>query len=267
MIIFFLAILVKGGSVSNQLENLFSVSSFLFGIYVAFSISNNLGKSSKINETLKADAGIWLFVYKSSDLFGAPVKKKVQGLIDAYFIEQIDYFLKDFKYSNKSFFKLFDFLLKLKPETDSEKALYGVYAASMSESVKNRKMVETLVRERMSRFEWLSIISLLSVILFFVFYINDGSLISIVSSILLATSAVVLVFVLRDLDNLQWKEQVWIWNQLEALFYEFDLLPYYPKDVVGSGRVVPAKGQKIRLAEYPNPYPDMNGKSVKTVEV
>jgi len=133
-------------------------------------------------------------------------------------------------------------------------------------SIRERKRVETLIQEPMIGFEWVSIITLFLVILFCIFYLNTGDAISIAISILLSTAAVILMFVLRDLNDLSWKERCWVWQPLETLFRELNLLPYYPKSALDLGRVKPEKGQKIRIAEYPNPYPDMIGKTVRIVE-
>lgn len=261
----FIGFFITGGTINSQIQSTFTASTFLFGIFVAFSIANSQSKLNKVNETLREDSAIWLFVYKTSDVFGPKVKKRTQELIDLYFIDQIDYFLEDFKYSNKSFFKLFDFLINLETENSRQEKVYGNILNSVEDSLKNRKLVETLLKEHVSKFEWISILSLLGVILFFIFNINNGSIISIISSILLATSAVTIVFVLRDLDSLHWKEQSWIWEKLENLFNELELLPYYPKEVLSSGRGRVEKGRQVRIAEYPNLYPDMSGKVVKII--
>lgn len=252
---------------NDQLNTLLAATSFIFGIFIAFSITTSQTKLNKINETLKEEEGIYLYIYKTSEVFGSRVKKEVQKLIDQYLIDQVDYLLPDFKYSNKSFLKLFEYINNLKPVNKREEVAYENLTAVMVDSVRNRKLVETLTQETLSKFEWLSIISLLSVILILIFSINDRSVISIISSILLSTSAVVLVAILRDLDNLRWKEQSWIWEPLEQLFNELELLPYYPKDLINQGRVKLDRGHKIRLVDYQNKYPDMTGKKIEIIQI
>lgn len=82
-------------------------------------------------------------------------------------------------------------------------------------------------------------------------------------TILLSTSSFIFILILRDLDGLFWKEQDWIWEPLNQLFSELDLIPYYPVDVIKQKRAKLEKGLKIRVAYYPNPYPDQSGKKTK----
>ncbi len=135
------------------------------------------------------------------------------------------------------------------------------------ETTKNRKQVEALVRRSMLRFEWAILLTLLAVILFCLFSLNNGTAVSIITTTLLSSAAITLVFVLKDLDSLRWKEEYGIWDPLGDLFLELDLLPYYPKTVLDTGRTRLKKGQKVRIAEYPNPYPDITGKKIKIIEV
>ncbi len=268
LVIFFLiAIFLPGPGYSDYVFVVISVASILFSIQIAFSIATNQSKLSQINEILKYDEGIWLFIYQLSLNYDEQSQLEVKNLIDSYYMEQIDYLLKDFRLTNDSFFKLFRYIEKLHPHTKVQEATYGEMINLLGESTKNRKQVEALVSQSMSKFEWFSILGLLFVLILLLFYINTQSLISIISTVFLSMSALVLVLILRDLDNLRWREESWNWQPLENLFYDLGLLPYYPKVILDAGRIKLKKGQKIRIAEYPNPYPDMSGKVIKEIEV
>lgn len=267
--IFFIsvALFVQGKGLSDEISTLFSVASFLFGIFLGFSISNSHGRFNQICQILRTNDAIILFIYQMSGQFGEKIKKDIQILLDNYLIDQLDYYLFDFKKSHQSFMKLFQYLDKLVIKNEKQKKSYESMVDSLSDSLKNRKTVEALLQQPMFKFEWISILTLLAIILFCIFYINTGSVLSIISSVLLSTSAIILVFVLKDLDNLSWKEQQWIWEPIEDLFCELGLLPYYPIDVLKSKRAKVKKGEKIRVAIYPNPYPDMTRKKIEILEV
>ena len=83
-----------------------------------------------------------------------------------------------------------------------------------------------------------------------------------VISVLVSTASVMLLLVIRELDSLRWKEHGWIWEPLEDLFSDLDLLPYYPAEVISEGRAVPKKEAKVRIAYYPKQYPDFTGKKI-----
>jgi len=70
------------------------------------------------------------------------------------------------------------------------------------------------------------------------------------------------------------RSRSWEWEKREEssqsnaqLFEEMNLLPYYPKGVLVSGRAKISRGQKVRVAIYPNPYPNFEGKIIKEFEV
>lgn len=261
------SIFIKGPGSNGKIETLLSVASFLFGIFVAFSIANNHSRYSKLAELLKEHDGVILFLYHISDIFGKKAKRDIQQLIDNYLIDQLDYFLRDFRCSSGSFLRIFQYVIHIKSKNRSQEISYDNMVDLLTEGISQRKRVETLIQEPMIRFEWISILSLLSIILFCIFYLNDGGIVSVIISTLLSTSTAILLFVLRDLNDLTWKERCWVWQPIELLFRELDLLPYFPKPALDLKRAKPEKGQKIRVADYPKRYPDMTGKIVKIVEI
>lgn len=262
-----LGIFFQGGEYNDHFYVLTSTAAFLFGVFIAFSISTGHATLNKLHEVLKSDEAQLLSMYQLSEIFGEKTKQEIQKLIDNYLMDQVDYYLEDFKYSMKSFMELFNFFIKFNPEGKKQDFAYQKILDLLSITTENRKQVEMLAREKVSKFEWLSILSLLSVVLFFIYYFNNGSFLSVILSAILSTAAVALVLVLKDLDNLRWKEGVSIWAPLHDLFETLDLLPYYPGEIIKNGRVKLEKGQKVRLAEYPDPYPDMTNKIVRIIEV
>lgn len=261
------AIFIPGNGTNDYINTAVSIASLIFSILIAFLISSAKDKLTKINETLKEHEGNLLFVYQSMDVFGHRAKEDVKVLIDKYLIDQLDYMLSDFKYSNKSFIEYFKYLLHLNPQNFIEQTAYSNLQSSLVDSTKQRKVVESLVSEKLSFLEWFSIYSLLGFIVFTIFYLITGSFISIVATILLSLSAISLTYVLYQLDNLSWKEDSWIWEPIQILFKELDLVPYLPNDVVINRRAKLEKGVKVRVAHYKSMYPDMSGKSVEIIEI
>ena len=263
----FIAIFIHGGGYNDYINAIVMVATAIFSILIAFLISMAHGRLTKINETLKQHEGNLLFIYQLTDLFGEQSKKEVQELIDLYLIDQLDYYLYDFKYSNKSFFKLFTYLIKLEAKNPTQEISYASIQSAIADCSKDRKIVESLVNERLSILEWFSIVSLLSLIIFIVFYMNTGGLVEIVITVVLSSSVIALTFVLKQLNNLSWKEDSWIWEPMQILFKELDLIPYLPDGVVKKHRARIAVGEKIRIAHYKNTYPDMTEKTIEIIEI
>jgi len=260
------AFLYKSNAQSSDFSVLIAGTSFLFGILIAFLINNSQTNLSHVNEILKSDEANWLSLYELSGIFGKEIQNKVRELLDRYLIDQIDYYLKDFKYSADSFMAVYRYITGLELKTEKESLVYQNLLSVLSDSAINRKKVETFVQDKMLNMEWIIILILLVIQLFFIFYFNTGSLISILLSAVLATAAVALVLVLRDMDNLKRKEEVWIWEPLSNLFHALELMPYYPISVIKGKRAKIKKGEKIRVANYKDVYPDMTNKKVEEME-
>lgn len=260
-----ISLFYKGNARPEDFSVLVAGTSFLFGILIAFQINNAQSNLSKINEIIKSDEGNLLSLYEISLVFGKETQDKVREVLDKYLIAQIDYFLKDFKYSSISFTNLFRYVLSIVPTNEREATAYSASMSILSESSTNRKKVETFVQDQMLPTEWVIILVLLITELFFIFYFNSGSLLSIILSSLLATTAISLVLALRDLDGLRRKEDKWIWEPLANLFHSLELLPYYPLLKVKEKKAKILKGQRVRIAEYPDVYPDMTNKVVKEI--
>jgi hypothetical protein len=80
----------------------------------------------------------------------------------------------------------------------------------------------------------------------------------------LAGTLTALMILLRKLDLLRWHERVSIWEPTTRLFRSMGLDLYVPRLVIDSGRYRPTG--RIRVVDYPDPYPDRSSKRV-TVEL
>jgi hypothetical protein len=78
----------------------------------------------------------------------------------------------------------------------------------------------------------------------------------------LTGTLVTFMTLLRKLDRLRWHERVTIWEPTTRLFRSMGRDPYVPREVIESGRYQP--GGRVRLVEYPDPYPMRSSKIVKT---
>lgn len=244
---------------------LLSAATFLFGIFIAFSISNAHQRMDAIFETLNTHNASLLYIYNISQVFDAKTKNAIQKRIDAYLIATIDYLITDMKFSYPEFQALFKHLLNISPKNEKQRKVWEQYLDLYDTMVHSRKKVEVTSRAKLLAHEWFIISLLLAIITFFILYLSSGTLISVMASFLLVIAIVVLVMLLQNLNSLSWKEQHRIWRPIHQLFKELDLLPYYPAPVVLNGRAQPKKGERIRLAYYNADYPDVSKKDIKEV--
>lgn len=262
---FAIALFFPGKGLSDSVLTLLSVSTFLFGIFVAFSISGRHARLTEIRSQLRdGDASI-LDIYKSSIAFGKKTQDNIRTLLDDWLIATIDYDLEDFHKANDKLMALYDAVISLKPSNAKQTMVHEKMIDSVREMNKQNKRMRYLVTDRISYSEWGSTLVLSGVILFCLFYINSGTLASIVLTVLLSVTLTLIVLVLRDLDQLYWKEQRWIWDPLTDLFRQLNLLPYFPSSVIERKRVIPIRGLSYRVARFVHPYPDMTDKKIEIV--
>ncbi|MFC1723092.1 hypothetical protein ACFL0V_03055 [Nanoarchaeota archaeon] len=256
------AVLVPGVGLTEFFITLLSVSSFLFGIFVAFFISDRHSRIKRIQELLREQDANILNIYKLSGEYGKKEQGKIRKLLDNWVISTVDYYLKDFHKTMPDFLKVYDHCLALK-KNKSRPIIYDQIIYELKDSSKTYKRLTYLLRDKLSVIEWGSITLLSVIMLICLFAINTNTIFSIPIIVLLSISIVAILLVLRDLDQLFWKEHIWIWDPVTQLFQELDLMPYYPDEAIDLKRYKPPKGMKYRKAIYTTPYPDMTGKKVE----
>jgi Na+/melibiose symporter-like transporter len=266
--------LVPGQGKTDFADKIISVTSFVFGIILAFSISNRYARLSHLREKLREQDAKLLEIYYLSKGFNEKLRNKIKSMIDNFLIVQLDYKLKDYntKVPEKTR-EIFFFLEKLKLNKKEDKIREDILKI-LEEIIEINKDIVYQLDNKMAFYEWI-VLSILSVILFFtlIYFFNTNTLVSILIISFLNTALCLLLFILNDLDKLAWQEQNWIWKPLTNLFIELDLIPYFPGDVFDRGRLrlnqvkTWDKVKKIRVAHYPRPYPDMSGKTVETIKL
>lgn len=259
-----LAMFYGGHGLSDSSKILLTVTSFVFGFYISNLITQSRNRHAKVVEGLREEGGyIKAMYYITNGVFPAHVVGAEKNMIDEYLIAGMDFKVVDYAQSSVNFRNLFDHIMKIQADTKPQEAAWGHLVRIAGEVSKNRNRIEALVKERVSSFEWMTTAILLSLVIYFVYSLNNGSVISIIVTSFIATALTMLIIILHGLDSLRWKEDKWFWLPLEELFLGLDLMPYYPKILVDTKRLNLKKGQAVRLAEYPNPYPDMTGKEVR----
>lgn len=252
---------------NSQIEILLGATTFVYGIIIAFYISFSTSRLTEMSQILNSEDSIFVSIYRIVKVFGEEKQKKVQHLLDELLISSIDLYLNDYDKTIGKFEGLSNFILALDPVSNAQQQAYSTLLGLIQQSQQNRTRISSLTRQRLFFYEWLVLFVLNSVVIFCIFYLNNHSLISIIISVLLATSTVTLLFILRDLAYLKWKEQQWIWESLKQTFNEMGLPAYYPAKVLKLRRAVLRKGEKIRIAHYPHKYPNFEDKEIKEIIV
>ncbi len=269
-----LTMFVHGEGKTDLADKILTVTSFVFGVILAFAISNRNSRLSSIKEKLREQDAKLLEIYYLSKGFNKELAEDIKKRIDEFLIIQLDYKLEDYnlKVPEKTR-QFFMFLEKLKLKGKEDKIRQDILGI-IKEIIEINSEVAYQIENKMAFYEWLSLEALAFIIFFvLIFYFNTNDAVSIIIISVVCTALCLLMFVLSDLNKLEWQEENWIWNPLSSLFVELDLIPYFPADVFDSRRLSFqqvkkwAKVSKIRIAHYPHLYPDMRGKTIEIIKL
>jgi ABC-type multidrug transport system fused ATPase/permease subunit len=259
-----ISLLYHGNNNTELINTMLGVSSFIFGIFFTYYLGISSSKFTKITEALRKDDKSTLAIYYHSHELKKEDHEKITKLIDDYLVNQIDYYLKDYPKTSGEYFKLFDYCQSITPSGYKEEIAYEVILDLLDESLENRKVVESQLSYKISFFEWFSLSLFAGVIVICMFILSNGSN---ETSLMIATISMgitAVLYLLYEIDNLQWKESKLIWIPLTQFFRDMGLLPYFPKSVFHRVRDnIKFKNEKVRLATYPRKYPNFVGKVVE----
>jgi|GEM_PF-4302724 len=264
---FVLDYLYKGSGLGDNLNVVLSVSSFIFGFYIILAVTRAKEKQDSIRRQLRLADGLFVSCNIEMKVFPVETRKKFLKKVDNYLISSVDYKLSDIEKTGSSFYELYEYTTNsIKPNNDMQKNSIKRICGSLYELTKERTLLEVLSKNKSSKLEWGLIISLFIVILFLILNLNISG---VSGSLLIATlvsSLWSILLILYRYDNLTWQESRWVWEPLTRTFMLLGLKPYYGEYLIKQKRFKIPKGIDYRLAHYPNPYPNMEGKVVEEIK-
>jgi len=249
---FFLA----GIGPSEDVRIILTVSTFLFAILAGFFISRLNNRYNKIIESTSIEDSYFLSLYEVSTLISKSFSKRIGKLIDNYYILAYDFDAgKYYKSSSKYFLAIYDEMRlifkkiysgKKSRPSDSPFGRILIYMGKIEEA-RNKSAV--LVLEKLRKGQWAILFFLGAIIIFSIFYLKVPQLYSQVITVLLSTSIVLVLLILRDLQNLRIGTGESLLAESGQEVFEFiGELRYYNQESIESGLTkVPSNIKKYRL--------------------
>jgi hypothetical protein len=242
---------------------LVSMAAFLFGVLLAFTIVRMRERLASVQELVaKGNSGLFS-IHELVAVFHARDSDRVRDLIDEHLTDQIDYRLVDYHLATPSYLTMQEAVRDLNPTSPQQQSVYRALIALSVELDSHRALIEATTGQEMSSLEWTALLLLLLVLLGLISVLPGGTILGGIVVGTLAVALATLMILLRKLDVLRWHERVTIWEPTSRLFRSMDRDPYVPRLVIDSGRYFPVG--RVRVVDYPDPYPDRSRKVV-TVE-
>jgi hypothetical protein len=242
-----------------------SMAAFLFGVLLAFTFVRTRDRLALVQDLVAKDNSSLLATHQMMLVFDKANRENVRELVDEHLTDQIDYRLVDYHRATPSFLRLADAVYGLDPDGPQEESVYKELVALCIATTADRAQIEAASGQTLSPVEWTGLL-LLFVLLVGLFAVLPGgtALGALVAGVLTGT-LVTFMILLRKLDRLRWHERVTIWEPTTRLFRSMGRDPYVPREVIESGRYRPTG--RVRVVEYPDPYPVRSSKIVKLEEL
>jgi len=155
--------------------------------------------------------------------------QKQRKLINAYVHKFMPLPWERYSETEKEFSNIFDSFQELKYTTDKENETYSNMLANISGHSDAREKLVSYGRDKLSWAEWLVILFLAVLLLGSLFYVKDESLVSTIFTGSLISAILILLFFIRDLNNLNFGEQAVSIEPYERVLDAIGKPRYYKK--------------------------------------
>jgi len=208
---FLAAYFFPGVEENETIQTSITFIGILFGIIVGFFITDLYARYQAIRSNAAIDSSSLSTFYAFAKILGENKKnkawlKKQQTLIDNYVKKFMKLPWERYSETEKEFSAIVDSLKEIKYDTNKENETYSNILSIISQHSDAREKLVMFGKASLSVGRWLVVLFLGGLLLGSLFYVKDSSLVSIIFTGVLSSAILILLFVLRDLSNLNFGE-------------------------------------------------------------
>jgi hypothetical protein len=208
---FLASVLFPGIGPNTVIETLLVFIGILFGIIVGFFLSDLYSRFQTIKDNAAVDASGLATYYQYAKLLvrGERNRKwlaRQRDIIYRYVTKFMPLPWSEYSVTDKEFNEILESLKKIKYRTNKENETYSNILAVVSEVSDAREKLVMSGRDHLTRGEWIVVLLLGGLLLFSLYYVKTMEPVSIAFTGLLSSSILILLLVIRDLDNLKFGE-------------------------------------------------------------
>lgn len=252
---------VPGVGLSDEINMLLTASTFLFAILSGFLIARMNSRYDKIKENVSNEDSGYIQLYKLVEINNKNLLKKLIELIDRSYIMFYDFWITSEAYIKErdTTYKIYDLFRKSMGRSEE---IYSEILVQLDEIEASSKMNQNLLEENVSKGQWVVLLSLVFVIIFCLFYMNTA-IVYHVTTVILSTTLVMILLLVRDLSNLMLGGQLLLIESGQEIFEHLGKPRYYNHVHIKSGMIkVPDYVKEYRLGLH-KPGEKLNIKLVK----
>lgn len=241
--------------VTEGVNAILGMVGLLFAILVGFFITDLWSRFQRIRENVAAEVSGLQTYYLFVQVLGKFPQhkewaKRQQELIDNYVRKFFYVEWSDYGKIDPHFNEIIKSLGDIKElETNKEVETYTNFLPLLNEVTTAREKLFMYGKDKLSKMEWMVVLFLSVIIIFSIFTIRTPDLSSLFLSGTLISTVLILLLILRDLNDLSFGEEMVSFEPYETIFDVIEKPRFYLKKDIKSGRAVPPKSIKYRIGE------------------
>ncbi len=241
--------------VSEGINAILGIVGLLFAILVGFFITDLWSRYQRIRENVAVEVSGLQTYYLFVQILGRFLHhkewaKKQQELIDKYIREFFYVEWSDYGKIDPYFNEIIKSLKEMKElKTNQENETYSNILPILNDITTSREKLFIYGKDKLSKMEWIVVLFLSAILIFSIFLIRTSDLPSLLLSGTLISTVIILLLILRDLNDLSFGEGMVSFEPYETIFDVIGKPRFYLKRDIKTGRVVPPKGIKYRVGK------------------
>lgn len=243
-LIFFTSLLfvVPARLLPSDLGNtILTIVTFLFGLIAGFYIVVTTTDYNSVKALLSNETAGWISLFHTTKIYDPRLTKKLSARIEKLIIRAFDYELLEYTEGTTEEFESLQAFVDKLPYRTSRSSIHQVIQTIMSTQIQYRQQLIVLGTKTLSSFSWLILFVLGSLVTSSLYAIRTGELFFDVIAVLLSSSLVLILLLIHDLDLYIWNEKTFGYDIFENALRAIGKLPYYPKESIEKGRVIPVE--------------------------
>jgi hypothetical protein len=229
-----------------------TVSTFLFAILAGFFISRLGYRYNHVRDLISSEDAYMLSFYRTSVFLGKTFQNKMREIIDQYYITAYCLELGTYKENKKYIDQIYRALEKVSIKAKSKSGdIFDDLVNYLASIEEVRKKGTVITAEKPSFGHWMSLMTLAAIIVLTIFLIKEQTLFWQITSPLLCTTLVLVILIMRDLQNFRLGGNGLLVESGQEVFEFIGKPRFYHKKYLDEGTVkIPPHVKRYRLGVH-----------------
>ncbi len=238
-----------------------TITTFLFGIIAGFFIYVTSTDYTNVKNILASETSGWMALHRSATMYDPAAAHVLAERIDVYLRRTFDYEIIDYARGTIPEFEAAAEVVRNFPYHTDRSSVHQVIMGELDAITLARQQLIGLGTKSLSAFSWTVLFALGALVIGSLYGLRTGESFFDVVTVFIASSVVLLLLLIRDLDLYIWNERTFGFEVEMNLFRSIGKLPYYPEESITRGRVRPAESE-FRVGVFVD-YPRSNERKIE----